>query len=221
MNKIEVISIDGPSASGKSTVARGIASKLNMIYVDSGALYRAITWHVLKNKINFSDINKISELIYSTNWNFYISDGAIVFSINEYQPTSELRTKVVRESVAAIASIKIVRKFIIKNLQSYIKFGSLVIEGRDIGSVVFPDTPYKFYLDAKPEERAKRRFNELEKYGEKGHSKDIFDSLKKRDQIDSTRDIDPLTIPIGAKIIDTTILSITEVIDEVIKEIKQ
>jgi cytidylate kinase len=132
----------------------------------------------------------------------------------------ELREKAVRENVAHVAVIPEIRKFVVESLQSLEHFGSLVMEGRDIGTVVFPDSPYKFYLDADPEERAMRRYRELVAAGESEKAEEVMESLKKRDQIDSTRKVDPLTVAPGAHVIDSTSMSLEEVIQTVVNFVR-
>ena len=146
MNTNKVIAIDGPSASGKSTVARELAEKLDMLYVDSGSFYRAITWYALENDISINNPELLIKNINNSEWNFYIESNQIVFSINGFRPINELRTKEIRESVALVAKQQKIRNIIVDYLRKCIRFGSLVIEGRDIGSAVFPNTPYKLSL---------------------------------------------------------------------------
>ena len=212
MNKNYIIAIDGPSASGKSTVAYKLAKKLNMIYVDSGSFYRGITWYALKKNYSLEDSELFSKRIFNENWNFYLENNQVIFSVNGFRPNEELRSKEVRESVAFVAKLKSVREFVVSNLRKCKAFGSLVIEGRDIGSVVFPKTPHKFYLDADIKERAHRRYNELEKIGDNENADEVLKSLNKRDSIDINRSKDPLIIPSDAIIIDSTDLTLDEVI---------
>jgi len=134
---------------------------------------------------------------------------------------TELREKEVREAVALVAAIPEVRKFVVETLQSLENFGSLVMEGRDIGTVVFPDTPFKFYLDADPEERAKRRYRELVAAGENEKAEEVMKSLQQRDQIDSTRKTAPLSVAPGARVVDTTNMTLDEVIETIVKAIKE
>lgn len=216
-----IISIDGPSASGKSTVAKGVATKLKMFYVDSGSLYRAVTWNVLENNIELDREEEILGLINSTKWNFLPFKNTITFTVNGYQPLKELRSRDVTESVAIIASHICIREFIVNTLRSFSRFGSLVIEGRDIGSAVFPSTPFKFYLDADSNERAKRRHNELKDSGENNQSKEVLKSIIRRDEIDSNRSKDPLKVPHGAYCIDTTKLKINEVICIIVDKLNE
>ncbi|MBN2163482.1 MAG: (d)CMP kinase [Pontiellaceae bacterium] len=216
MDNVKTIAIDGPSASGKSTVSKGVAKELGFTYVDSGALYRGVTWQALRKGVDTKDPEAVIDSMYDADWDFFVQDGATVFSIDGDVPVQELREKDVRESVANVAAIPEVRKFVVENLQSLANFGSLVMEGRDIGTVVFPDSPYKFYLDADPEERAMRRYRELVSAGEDEKAHEVMESLKKRDKIDSTRKTDPLVVAPGALVIDSTSMTLEDVIRTVI-----
>jgi cytidylate kinase len=216
----KAIAIDGPSASGKSSVSKGVAAALEYIYVDSGALYRGVTWQALRKEVDTKDAEAVIDVMHNTDWDFFVQDGAAIFSVDGDVPVQELREKEVRESVANVASLPEVRKFVVESLQSLENFGSLVMEGRDIGTVVFPDSPYKFYLDADPEERAKRRYRELVEAGEDEKAHEVMESLKKRDKIDSTRKADPLVMAPGAQKIDSTSMTLEEVIETVICAVK-
>lgn len=217
----KTIAIDGPSASGKSTVSKGVAAELGFIYVDSGALYRGVTWQALRKGVDTKDAPAVVESMHNADWDFFVQEGASAFSIDGDVPVQELRGKDVRESVADVASIPEVRKFVVESLQSLANFGSLVMEGRDIGTVVFPDSPYKFYLDANPAERAMRRYRELVAAGESEKAEEVMESLKKRDQIDSTRKTDPLVVAPGARVIDSTSMTLEDVIQAVVDAVER
>lgn len=216
----KLIAIDGPSASGKSTVSKAVAAQLNLIYVDSGALYRGITWNALRKKADMENPEAIIDSMLNADWNFFVQDGAALFSIDGDIPVQELREKDVRETVAIVAAIPEVRSFVIENLQSLAHFGSLVMEGRDIGTVIFPDSPHKFYLDADPKERAMRRYRELIAAGENEKAESVMESLEKRDHLDSSRKLNPLTVAPGAHVINSTSLSVDEVIQTVIDHVE-
>jgi len=162
----------------------------------------------------------MAESMHNAEWDFFVQEGAAIFSIDGDVPVQELREKDVREAVADVAAIPAVRKFVVESLQSLENFGSLVMEGRDIGTVVFPDSPYKFYLDADPEERAMRRYRELVAAGEDEKADAVMESLKKRDQIDSTRKTDPLVVAPGANVIDSTSMTLDEVIQAIIDNVQ-
>jgi len=219
MNK--TIAIDGPSASGKSSVSKQVAQQLGFLYVDSGALYRGVTWQAIRTGADPKNAQAVLDSMQDADWDFFVQEGAIVFSVNGDIPVQELREKTVREAVADVAAIPEVRKFVVENLQALAAFGSLVMEGRDIGTVVFPDTSYKFYLDADPKERAMRRYRELVKAGENEKAEEVMESLKKRDEMDANRSVDPLVVASGAQVIDSTSMSLEEVIKTVLTEVKK
>lgn len=211
MNRQRIIAIDGPAASGKSTVAREVAKRMNCIYVDSGALYRGVTWKMLQAGVCTKSPLLVLPALLKSKWKFEVRDHAVVFSIDDVEPGEALRDKDVREAVSDIAAIPGVRTFVVRKLRKLKKLGSLAMEGRDIGSVVFPKTPYKFYLDADPEERAKRRHAELVAKGETEKAQEVLESLQRRDQKDSSRKTAPLKIADGAYVIDTSGHGIEEV----------
>ena len=202
--KQRIIAIDGPAASGKSTVAREVAKRMNCIYVDSGSFYRGVTWKMLQAGVNTKNPLLVLPALLKSKWTFEVRDHAVVFAIDGVEPGEALRDKDVREAVSDIAAMPAVRAFVVRNLRKLTKLGSLAMEGRDIGSVVFPKTPYKFYLDANPEERANRRHAELVARGESEKAQEVLESLQRRDQKDSSRQTAPLKVADGAYVIDTS-----------------
>jgi len=220
-NLVTVVAIDGPSASGKSTVARRTAQALGWIYVDSGALYRGMTWKALREGVDSARPENVVALVPRLQWEFIEEQRAIRFTIDGEDPGQQLRSELVREAVSDIAAVPEVRAFIVGELRKMADFGSLVMEGRDIGSVVFPDTPFKFYLHANPEERARRRAAELAQAEGRGDVEDVLNSLTRRDQKDSGRKIAPLQIPLGARVIDSTHLGIDEVVALILGELRR
>lgn len=208
---LEVISIDGPSASGKSTVARKVAARLGWIYVDSGALYRAVAWKANRDGVDAQDVAALEELARNVSMEFTTSDGAVSYTIDGVDPGDEIRLKSVNDIVSNVAAVPLVRERVVGWLRGMSDLGPLVMEGRDIGTAVFPDACWKFYLNASSEERARRRHVEME---EKGIGEDlsaVAQSLQNRDKIDSTRKVDPLRIPEGAQVIDSTGLNADQV----------
>jgi len=208
-----VIAIDGPAASGKSTVARRVAQALDYLYVDSGALYRGVTWIGLENGIPGSDQEGILRQLGESDFSFFAEDGAVRFRVGDVAPSAELRTAQVNENVSPVAATEDVRRQVVAWLRDMTRFGNLVMEGRDIGTKVFPDTPFKFYLDASPEERARRRHGET---AEPVSVAEVGASLKRRDAIDSGRKIDPLKVAKDADILDSTNMAIDEVVQHVL-----
>ena len=216
-----VVAIDGPAASGKSTVARQAAQALGWIYVDSGALYRGMTWKALRENVDTSKPADIAALVPRIAWEFFDDARAIRFTIDGEDPDQQLRSELVREAVSDIAAVPEVRAFIVGELRKMTEFGPLVMEGRDIGSVVFPDTPFKFYLDANPVERARRRAAELAQAEGSGDVQQVLSSLTRRDQKDSGRKTAPLQIPLGARVIDSTQLGVADVVALILADLRQ
>ena len=217
----KVVAVDGPSASGKSTVSKGVAQELGWIYVDSGSFYRGVTWNALRKDIGTKNAEAVIESMESSDWEFFIEEGAAVFSVDGVMPLDGLRSKDVRESVSDVATLSGVRNFVNENLRALENFGPLVMEGRDIGTVVFPDALYKFYLDADPEERAMRRYRELVDKGETEKAHEVMESLKKRDRQDSSRTTAPLQIAEGAIVINSTNMSIDEVVQMIVFVVRE
>lgn len=214
-----VIAIDGPSASGKSTVAKKVAARMGALYVDSGAMYRGMTWKVLREGANPEDEEAVRAVMAGAEWTFPVREGAVRFAIDGVNPGEDIRGEAVRETVSYVARIPEVRRFIVEAIRGMRVKGSLVVEGRDIGSVVFPETPHKFYLDADPAERARRRNAEL-LATESGTSVEaVCESLSRRDHLDRTRKTAPLQVAEGAKVVDTTHLTLDEVVERIVQEV--
>jgi len=187
------IAIDGPAASGKSTLARLLAEHLGLIMVNSGAMYRAITWKILQNNIDPKNTEEIVSLLEKIDIQC-VNDGIIsTITIDGSDPGDALRAEAINANVSTISAIPEVREKLIDLQRSYLSHSSIVMEGRDIGSVVFPDTPYKIYVDAAEHVRAARR-------GKDGE----VDSIAKRDAADSKRTTAPLVVAEGATILDNS-----------------
>jgi CMP/dCMP kinase len=208
----EVVAVDGPSASGKSTVARHVARELGFLYVDSGAMYRGLTWKALRERVDPSDPAAVVRLLPRIAAETYVIEGSVRFRLDGTDPLRELRERDVTESVSLVAAIPEVRTRVNAWLREALRFGSLVIEGRDIGTAVFPTASFKFYLDATPEERARRRLAELSGPAGAATVGEVEQSLKRRDTIDSGRRTDPLRVAPDAVAIDSTRLSIDQVV---------
>lgn len=205
----QVIAIDGPAASGKSSVAHELAQRLGFVYVNSGAMYRAITWHTLNHAIDPDDSARIAQLV-ETSWvDGELKNGELRILIDDVDPAKHLREDRVNEAVSRVSTVPEVRKILVDKMRSYARSYDLVMEGRDIGSVVFPETRYKFYIDASPEVRSQRR-------AAQGHR----DQIATRDQADSSRPASPLIVAKDADVIDTSAMSIKQVVDEIIERLK-
>ena len=215
------IAIDGPSASGKSTVSKEVARKMAFVYVDSGSLYRGVTWAALQADVSTQDAEAVTAMLSQVEWGFTLTDRSVIFTIDGVNPGLELRGEAVRESVSDIAAMPEVRSFVVGKLRETMNFGNVVMEGRDIGSVVCPHTPFKYYLDADPEERARRRHQEQMQREEKADVLQVLASLNRRDAKDTGRETAPLQIALGARVINSTGLSIDQVVDMIIEDVKQ
>lgn len=214
------VAIDGPSASGKSTVARLSARELGFLYVDSGSLYRGLTWKCLREGVDTGNPEEVAKLANRVRFDFFIEDGAVRFTLDGEDPGPQIRSLPVQERVSDVAAIPEVRARIVDLLRQTTRFGPVVMEGRDIGSVVFPDTPHKFYLDADPEERARRRHLELAGQSAGSTVDTVRESLERRDRKDSTRKTAPLQIAAGARIIDSTHMKAEEVARIVVDQVR-
>ncbi|MBN1269602.1 MAG: (d)CMP kinase [Kiritimatiellae bacterium] len=215
-----VVAIDGPSASGKSTVSRRVAEEMGFVYVDSGALYRGMTWKVLREGVSVKDTERVVALMTMTEWEFFVQQLVVRFTVDGDDPWDQLRSAPVREAVSDVAAIPAVRTFLSAHLRSMTRFGPIVMEGRDIGSVVFPDARHKFYLDADPEERAKRRYKELAGVETTADVGEVMDSLRRRDRKDATRATAPLQIALGAQVINSTGMSVEEVVGLIVARLR-
>ena len=211
-----VIAIDGPSGAGKSTVARCVGRKLGFLHVDSGALYRIMTWQALEHRIDTASEVALTAFAPKVTVDFAVRDGAVIYSVKGVEPGDRIRTAEINQHASPVAKVPAVRTRVTNWLRNLRRFGNLVVEGRDIGSVVFPDSPARFYLDAAPEERARRRHTEELQKGIATQGTDaVLASLLNRDRIDSSRAVAPLKIADGAMVLDTTQLSIEQVVQSV------
>jgi CMP/dCMP kinase len=216
----DVVAIDGPSASGKSTVARRVAGEFGFLYVDSGALYRALTWHALRTNVDVRDFEAVANMLPSIEMVFTVADGAVNYRLNGEDPGLAIRRETVNRAVSYVAANPPVREKVVGWLREMAALGPLVVEGRDIGTAVFPGARWKFYLDASHEVRAQRRHAEMAERDEDTSVTAVAHSLKRRDSIDSTRSKDPLRIAEGAVIVDSTALSIDEVVAAVVADVR-
>lgn len=221
MNDHIIVAVDGPSASGKSTVSRLSARELGFCYVDSGAFYRGMTWKALREGVDCRDPAAVLGLLERVQFELFLANGQVQFTLDGEDPGIQLRSEAVAEHVSDIAAIPEVRRYMVEKLRSTARFGNLVMEGRDIGTVVFPDAAYKFYLDANPEERARRRHQELVGRASDGTTVDnVLDSLTRRDRKDTTRATAPLQIALGATVIDSTGLQAEDVVRQVVGQVR-
>lgn len=215
-----IIAIDGPAGAGKSTIARNLAKKLRFLYIDTGAMYRALTLKIINNKIDANNKKAIYEIAKNTSIGLKNKDDfSISVSLDGADVSNEIRHPKVTKLVSDIAKIKEVREVMVELQRKLGKSGNCVLDGRDIGTVVFPDADKKFYLDADFKERVNRRFKELVQMGQKISPGEVEADLSNRDTIDSTRKIAPLKKADDAIYIDTTNMTIEEVIEAVFNKI--
>ena len=218
-----IVAIDGPAASGKSTAAIGVAKALNITHLDTGSMYRAVTYGLISNQINFKDTKSITDFLESLNLRFSNSKKRTVLILNNNNVTDLIRTNVISENVSEVSAIKIVRDFMVKIQRQMASDTDCILEGRDIGTVVFPNADFKFFMTADEKSRAERRLIELVSSGDRNASElnSVLDDLKVRDHKDSTRNHSPLMKAKGALVIDTTYLTINEVIDKIVNTVNQ
>jgi len=204
-----VVAIDGPAASGKSSVARALAKQIGFDYVNSGAMYRAVTWHVLNNGVSPGDSPEIIHLLENTRIDCTLDGHVSRIRIDGVDPTPHLCDDRVNEEVSLVSSVPRLREILVGKMRGYAIDHDIVMEGRDIGSVVFPDTPYKFYIDASQDVRLRRR-----------QAQGLRDQIAARDRADSSRRASPLIIAEDAHVIDSSNLTIEGVVGEIIGRLK-
>lgn len=210
------IAIDGPAGAGKSTIAKLVGEKFNLMYINTGSMYRAVTLFALRNNIGAHEIDKLIKLINSLNMHF---EGERLI-VNDEDISEEIRMPVISENVSMFSSIREVREILVDLQKEMAKHFNVIMDGRDIGTVVLCDSPYKFYLTASAEKRAERRYNELIVKGISVKYNDILSDIIRRDSIDSTREVSPLTKAEDAIEIDTSNMNIKQVVDKIASYIK-
>ncbi|MGJ8678023.1 MAG: (d)CMP kinase [Akkermansiaceae bacterium] len=204
------IAIDGPAASGKSTVAKQLAKRLGLIMINTGAMYRAIAWSTIQKEIDAANHLAVINMLSGTELSCGVKDGVSTILVDGVDPGEALRADDVNARVSKVAAIPEVRELLVAKQREYLVLGSLVMEGRDIGSVVFPDTPYKIYIDASEEVRLARRSAE-----------GLTDVVSKRDAEDSKRKVSPLMVADGAVVIDSSEMNIDEVVEAALEVLQQ
>ena len=203
------MAIDGPAASGKSSVARELARQIGFHYVNSGAMYRAVTWHVLQHAIPLDEDDAIARLLEKSRIDCELDEKGSRILIDGVDPTEHLQDDRVNGAVSLVSSVLRVREILVAKMRAYADHRDVVMEGRDIGSVVFPETPYKFYIDASPEVRLRRRI-----------AQGLRDQIAARDHADSSRRASPLVTPADAHVIDSSNMTIEEVVREIVERLK-
>jgi cytidylate kinase len=205
-----VIAIDGTSASGKSTNAKRVARELGYIYVDTGAMYRTLAWQALRQGVDPRDAKAVAALCRKWKTSLQCADHQVILRVNSYYPEKEIRTAEVSAAVPQVAAVPAVRLWMKRKQRECAKFGNLVMEGRDIGTHVFPDTGFKFYLDAALQERSKRRAAE-----------GVRENLAARDRRDSERAVAPLMIALGATVINNSRMTAEQTSARILTEVRR
>ena len=221
MNPI-IIAIDGYSSTGKSTLAKALANVLGYTYIDSGAMYRAVTFLFINQNVDLTSVSEVNNSLKSIKLHIdFSSESDMKIFLDEDDISLKIRSQEVTSKVSAVSAIKEVREMMVQIQRSFTKKGNFVVEGRDIGTVVFPDAKYKFYLQADYDIRAKRRLADFEKINEAKNINEIKEDLETRDKYDSTRKLSPLKKPVDAIIIDTTLCSFEEQVNQILKHIEK
>lgn len=215
------VAIDGPSGAGKSSVAKKIAENFKIMYLDTGALYRAIGYYFIRNNLDYKNGKMVEENLNKISLDIKFSDGKQIMFINGEDVTSKIRTNEVSMAASAISSVKATREFLIDTQREIAKKNSVVMDGRDIGTVILPKADVKIFLTASLEERTRRRFEELNKVNNNIKYEEVFNQMRERDFNDTNRKVAPLRPAEDAIIFDSTKLEFEKVVSELTNIIKE
>jgi cytidylate kinase len=207
MSKNIVVAIDGYSSCGKSTLAKALAKKLHFVYVDSGAMYRAVTLYFLRNLVDITSEKAVAEALENIHLDFHARDYETHITLNGEEVSNEIRDMKISELVSPVSALKKVRTEMVKQQQRMGKTANIVMDGRDIGTTVFPDASLKIFMTADPKVRAERRFKEMIAKGDSISLEEVFENLAHRDFLDTTRTESPLKRAEDAIILDNTELT--------------
>ncbi len=216
-----VIAIDGPAASGKSTTAKLVARRLGYVHVDTGAMYRAVALQFLRSGVELMQKRRVEELLKNTHVALQPDNGGLKVLLNSEDVTDKIRSAEVTKTVSAVSTLRIVREAMVREQQAMGAKGGVVLDGRDIGTVVFPDADLKIYMVANIEARAKRRAEELQVKGQHVDVSSLRDDLEARDKLDTSRDESPLRRADDAVILDTSDLTIEEQVEFIVKKAEE
>ncbi len=215
-----IIAIDGPSGAGKSTLAKRLARELSFIYLDTGAMYRALALKVLRQGVDLADDARLARLVESTEIDLHEDNGTLEVLLDGINVADEIRTPEVSQLASKVSALKIVRARMLDLQRRMGEHGSIVAEGRDIGTVVFPSAEVKIFLDASAEERARRRYAELRAAGRPADLSETLREMEERDKRDSERDLAPLRMADDALRIDSSNASADSVAAKVLAKIR-
>lgn len=216
-----IVAIDGPAGSGKGTITKKVGNKTNLISIDTGAMYRCVSLYMIKNNIKLDELEKIEEMLKKINIEQKSENGIDKFYLDGEEVTTKIREKEVNEIVSPVSKLGLVRKAMLKLQRKMAENLDIIMEGRDIGTNVFPNADVKIYLDATAEERANRRLKQNKESGIKQTYEEILENIRFRDNTDKTRDIVPLKQAEDAIYIDSTDMTIEEVSEKIINIIKE
>ena len=216
-----IVAIDGPAGTGKGTVTKIISEKLGLINIDTGAMYRCVALQALKNNIKDTEIEKVEKMLENIDIKFKREDGNVKTFLNGEDVSKQIRTPEVDDVVAKFAALKQVREKVTPLQQKMGELGNIIMEGRDIGTTVFPNANVKIYLDASVEERAKRRYLQNQEKGINESYEEVLESIKKRHILETTREISPLRKADDAILVDSTELTIEQVVNRIIEIIEE
>jgi len=215
-----VIAIDGYSSCGKSTLAKALAQKLHFIYVDSGAMYRAVTLYFLRHNTDLHNHSQVAEALKNIHLNFHSRDYQTHITLNDEEVSDEIRQMPVSDNVSAVAALREVRHEMVKQQQRMGRSKNIVMDGRDIGTTVFPDAQLKIFMTADPKVRAERRYKELHEKNPDITLEDVFENIAHRDFQDTTREESPLVRAEDALILDNTNLTPQQQLDFALEKVK-
>ena len=216
MSVANLITIDGPSGSGKGTVCHILAKKLGWHLLDSGALYRILAYAALQQKVALNDAQRLADLALTLDVSFVSNGSGVDTLLSAENVGDKLRTEVVAQAASEVASIELVRSALLARQKAFLQQPGLIADGRDMGTVVFPEAEVKIFLDASAEERAQRRFNQLQDKGFNVSIAQILSEIKERDYRDRNRAVAPLRPADDALVIDSTTLTIDQVVDKIL-----
>lgn len=216
-----VVAIDGPAGSGKGTITKLVGQKMNLINIDTGAMYRCVTLECINHNIKSNEIEKISSILENIDIKFRKEEGRELVFLNGNNVTENIRSVEVNSNVAKFAAIKCVRDKMTPMQREMGKTDNIIMEGRDIGTTVFPDANVKIYLDCSVEERARRRYKQNIEKGINQTYEEVLENIKERHKLETERELSPLVQAEDAIYIDTTNLSIDEVVEKIVSIIKE